>query len=73
MLNVVMLSVTTLSIVAPDGTHVQYLKRLQDIHLNDIQLNVPQQCSTDQSDFDQNNQQGIRYYFTNGASGIRHQ
>jgi hypothetical protein len=39
MLNVVMLSVTTLSIVAPDGTHVQYLKRLHDIQWNETQQN----------------------------------
>jgi hypothetical protein len=44
MLDVVMLSIT---IVAPDGTNVQYLKRLHDIQLNDNQLNVTE-CITHQ-------------------------
>ncbi len=70
MLNVVMLSVT---ILAPDGTNVQYFQRLRDIQQNDNQLNVTQQCITHQSGFDHNNEHGIRYYFTNGAAYIRHQ
>jgi hypothetical protein len=45
MLNVIMLSVTMLSIVAPDGTHVQYLKRLHDIQLYDNQLNVTERIT----------------------------